>query len=52
MTIKQANEIKTQFEITLGDDKIVSVCKRTILAAINKVIVGEIFLIRSFLLII
>jgi len=44
MTIKQANEIKTQFEITLDDDKVVDVCKRTILAALNKVIVGKGFL--------
>ncbi|XP_001948016.4 uncharacterized protein LOC100164773 [Acyrthosiphon pisum] len=39
--LEQANEIKTQFEITLGDDKIIGVCKRTILAAINKVIVDN-----------
>lgn len=39
--MKQANEIKTQFEITLDDDKVVNVCKRTILAVINKIIVGE-----------
>ncbi|XP_026821758.1 uncharacterized protein LOC113560198 [Rhopalosiphum maidis] len=37
----QANEIKTQFEITLDDDKVVDVCKRTILAALNKVIVDN-----------
>jgi len=47
MSIKQENEIKTQCEITLGEDKIVGVCKRTILAAINKVIVGEVHLICS-----
>ncbi|XP_060858839.1 uncharacterized protein LOC132936166 [Metopolophium dirhodum] len=39
--LEQANEIKTQFEITLGDDKIIGVCKRTIMAAINKVIVDN-----------
>jgi hypothetical protein len=44
MTIKQANKIKTQFEITLDDDKVVDVRKRTILVALNKVIVGKGFL--------
>lgn len=42
--MKQANEIRTQFEIKLDDDKVINVCKRTILAAINKIIVGEVFL--------
>ncbi|CAH1730985.1 unnamed protein product [Aphis gossypii] len=38
---EQANKIKTQFEITLDNDKVVDVCKRTILAALNKVIVDN-----------
>jgi len=45
MTMKQANELQTRFEITLNDDEIVDVCKRSILAAIVKVIVGEVFII-------
>ncbi|XP_022169042.1 uncharacterized protein LOC111032879 isoform X1 [Myzus persicae] len=39
--LEQANEIKTQFEIILDDGKVVDVCKRTLLAAINKVIVDN-----------
>lgn len=42
--MKQSNEMKTQFETTLNDFKVVDVCKRTILAAMNKIMLGEVFL--------
>jgi len=37
--------MKTQMETIVNDDKVVSVCKRTITATIQKILIGEIIII-------
>lgn len=43
-TIKQNNKIKKRNSSKMIDDEVVNVCKQTILVAINKIILGKVFI--------
>lgn len=46
--MKPTNEIKKHDTMTVDDDKIVTVCKKTILSALNKIIAGDNLLILVY----